>query len=223
MKDTTQKLITNLGRDLTPRQRLLPVPVIILAWLLVAGIYVAITTMLLGPIRTGVTEQLLVPRFALEMIMGLIAVGCAITYAVQLSIPGAAKRLTGILASLSVTAWLALVMSSFIHPTLEPSMLGKRPHCASEAFLYSIPPLLGVVFAIIRRYPLARHTAFAWAAIASGLLPAVTMQIACMYDPSHALAFHAGPALGLVAGTLGTSFLYTRWRLNNNLAARHER
>ena len=35
--------------------------------------------------------------------------------------------------------------------------------------------------------------------LAAGSLPALMMQIACMYSPEHILAFHIGPALA-VAG-----------------------
>ncbi len=220
MTNSTEKLITNLARELTPSRRLLPTWVIILSWLLVASTYVGVTTALLGPIRPGVVEQLLVPRFGLEMATGFAAIAFAITYAVPLSVPGHAPRLLGMLALLSTVLWTALVASGFFYPSLEPSMLGKRPHCATEAFLYSIPPLLTVAVTIARRYPLARHTPFVWAATASGLLPAVTMQIACMYDPSHALPFHIGPALGLTFGTLAVSVLYARWQQTNSSRVR---
>jgi len=33
--------------------------------------------------------------------------------------------------------------------------------------------------------------------LSAGLISALTMQLACMYDPWHALLFHYGPALVL--------------------------
>jgi hypothetical protein len=38
--------------------------------------------------------------------------------------------------------------------------------------------------------------------LAAGLIPALYMQIACMYDPGHILLFHILPGLSVALATL---------------------
>ena len=78
-------------------------------------------------------------------------------------------------------------------------MLGKRPHCFAETLLYSAPPVIAGLWLLKRRYVLRGARAGALLGLAAGSLPALMMQIACMYSPEHILAFHIGPALA-VAG-----------------------
>ena len=47
-------------------------------------------------------------------------------------------------------------------------------------------------------------------ALAAGMIPALFMQVACMYDPSHILLLHILPGLSMV---LGAAALASWWRL----------
>ena len=77
-------------------------------------------------------------------------------------------------------------------------MLGKREHCVWETFIYALPPML-LAFVLTRRlYPLQPvHTAM-YFSLAAGMMPALYMQIACMYAPAHILQFHILPGLMVV-------------------------
>ena len=81
-------------------------------------------------------------------------------------------------------------------------MLGKREHCAAEAYLYSLPPALLMFWMQRQRFPLNPLRAAIYGAIAAAMLPALAMQVACMYEPTHILQNHVFPIL-VLAGVVG--------------------
>ena len=182
-------------------------------WLGLSACYVVIVTHWLGPIRPTAMGQLQSePRFLLEMLIGaLVAVGLA-RDAFLAAIPGTVRR--GFTRAVAVLAmlWLGGFVFGLYSPALEPSMLGKRGHCFIETFVYALPPLLVLLYWQQRNYPLGAGRAALVAGLAAGILPALYMQIACMYQPAHILAFHIGPALA-VAGAAPLLLLgWRRWR-----------
>ena len=77
-------------------------------------------------------------------------------------------------------------------------MLGKREHCVWETFIYALPPML-LAFVLTRRlYPLQPVQTAMYFSLAAGMMPALYMQIACMYAPDHILKFHILPGLIVV-------------------------
>ncbi len=82
-------------------------------------------------------------------------------------------------------------------------MLGKRDHCVVEALLFGLPPALLALLLSYRFYPLRPvHSAFLFF-MAAAMVPALYMQIACMYAPAHILQMHILPALLVtLVGTL---------------------
>ena len=169
-------------------------------WLTFSALYVVLTTQLLGPIRPTALVQLQTePRFLLEMLVGAaVATGLAFT-AFRTAIPGALNSgftfVLGVLGAL----WLGGFVLGLASPALEPSMLGKRDHCFIETFVYALPPVLALIYWQRRLYALMPGQAAVWAGMAAGILPALYMQVACMYQPAHILAFHIGPALAVAA------------------------
>jgi hypothetical protein len=68
-------------------------------------------------------------------------------------------------------------------------MLGKREHCFWQTLLFSLPSFAALLWLVRGLMPLwPRATAAAAAA-------AILMQLACMYDPLHALSHHLTPVL----------------------------
>ena len=195
MKDT-RELIDELSRELEPVSSPPSLWRLWGLWLLVSAAWVVLVTHWLGPIRpTALAELQTVPRFTLEMLAGLVgAVGLAVA-SFHVAVPGGLSR-RGMLVALGLAAlWGCLLLLALVSPALEPSMLGKRNHCYLEAILSALPPLLALLYWQRRLYTLAPWRAAALAGLAAGLLPALYMQVACMYLPAHILLFHLGPAL----------------------------
>jgi hypothetical protein len=93
---------------------------------------------------------------------------------------------------------------------MEPSEAGKRSFCYLETMVYSIPPILVAVFLARRLYPLNYTRTAMSLALTAGMIPALFMQIACMYVPAHILQFHILPGLSMVLAGAAVAAL---WRL----------
>ncbi len=78
-------------------------------------------------------------------------------------------------------------------------MLGKRPHCFVETLFYALPPLVLGCYLTRRLFPLRPLRTAMAVGLAAGMLPALYMQLACMYIPDHILKFHIAPGLGVAA------------------------
>lgn len=215
---TTDRLISELGSQLTPSPSRRPIWQITLLWLTLSAAYVATTMLVLGPFRPGSLLQLADhPRFALENAFGAAAIVFWALSAFFGSVPGMATRWYKILGLTFLGLWVANFVFGYVSPALEPSMFGKRGHCALEAYLYSVPPTLAAIWIQARRYALEPVRSAVHAALAAGMIPAVLMQLACMYAPTHILQHHALPvavvavATGAIVYGIGRSPLFQRF------------
>ncbi|NOR80283.1 MAG: DUF1109 family protein, partial [Methyloprofundus sp.] len=189
----------------------------IILWFFISWVYVIALSLYLGPLRDGALESLITsPQFAFELSVGFISGVLFCVIAFQESIPGLRHKWLIYLSYFSAILWVSCYVVGLSFPALEPSMLGKRAHCVLEAYLYSIPPLIIGYFLIYRRYPLNSLRAGIFLGISAGMLPALFMQISCMYDPRHILTHHIGPAfVAIVVGAiLGVIFKKRKRRLN---------
>lgn len=160
-----------------------------IAWVVAIGAY-------LDPIRpTSVGQLFGEPRFGIEMMLGALAALVSTRAAFALAVPGAATpRVIG-LALLGIGLWLTALLVTFVTPSVEPSMFGKRESCEWEAYLLSVPPIVLGVLLQKRGAVLNPVAACAMVGVTAGLLPALFMQMACMVEPWHSLSHHAGPLL----------------------------
>jgi hypothetical protein len=195
----TEDLITQLSGSLAAAPRLWPLRWVTGWWIAGSLVYVCTLTWLLGPFRPGVAEQLSShPRFALEMALGFGTLVCMAIAAFRDAVPGLDSRLPRRIGWILAAGWLGNILAGYVAPMLEPSMLGKREHCALEAYLCSLPPTLVAIWLQRRRFPLEPRRSATQAALAAGMMPAVLMQVACMYEPSHILEGHVLP-VGVIA------------------------
>ena len=98
--------------------------------------------------------------------------------------------------------WLAVAFGGLPLHGPDVSMVGKRAHCFLEGLAIAALPA-GLGLRMVRRRTLrAGPLTGGLIGLAAGLLPALAMQLACLYDPSHALRFHFTPML-VAAGALG--------------------
>ena len=199
MRETDQ-LLERLVGDLEPVPVQGDIRLPAALWLLGSAIWVVALTQLSGPIRPNALEQLqTVPRFAGEIVLGMVALATLAIAAFRSAIPGYLTPGFSRVAFALVAIWAGGYILAIALPSLEPSMLGKRGHCYLETFAYTTPPLLVALWWQRRHYSLAPARSAVMAGLVAGGLSAVYMQIACMYLPLHGLAFHLGPALVVAA------------------------
>ncbi len=207
----TNDLIDKLSSDLKPVGRPPALWPQFLAWLVFSVAGVAAISLLLGPWRPGVADQLLgTPRFTLEVLTGVLALTCLSLSALLDSVPGRASRRLRRTGWVLFGVWVGYFLVGLAQPVFEPSMAGKREHCTLEAYLMSALPVLALVWLQNRRYPLDRIRAVAHAAAAGAMIPALLMQFACMYDARHILEFHVAPIAVVMAVAMGAAWLWTR-------------
>lgn len=204
MSGDTDKLIESLSSGLQPVRRPLSANLTALLWLITSVGFVIGITSWFGPIRANALSQLATePRFLLEMALGAVAIAFIAVMAFRTAVPGAATR-RGVLIGLGlILLWLANYVLDLAYPALQSSMLGKREHCVVETFLFALPPACLALLLSRRFFPLRPvYSAFLFC-LAAAMLPALYMQLACMYVPAHILQMHILPGLLVtMAGTL---------------------
>ncbi len=204
------ELIQQLSADLESVRPAPSVDLVSVLWLVTSAAYVIVLTHLWGPIRPNALHQLSTePRFLAETALGVAAIALAAVMAFRAAVPGALASGLRRAAFAMLGLWLASYVVGLYSPALDPSMLGKRPHCMWETLVYALPPALAGLLLVRRLYPLQPvHTATA-VGLVSGMIPALYMQLACMYVPSHILLFHILPGMlmALVAAAIAWLFL----------------
>lgn len=199
-------LIQKLSKDLPPVSQRSNILIPGLFWFVISWIYVVTLSLFLGPLRTGALNTLATnPQFAFESILGFVSGALFCTIAFQESIPGLHRKWLVHLSFLTALLWVACYTVGLSFPAIDPSRIGKRAHCVLEAYLYSVPPMAIGYLLIYQRFPLHSIRAGVFIGISAGMLPALFMQISCMYDPLHILTHHLGPAsvviiLGMILG-----------------------
>lgn len=193
------ELISRLSRDLAPVSPAPDVNGLAMIWFLASATFVVVMTHLVGPIRPGAFTQLASePRFLLESLMGLVAIFWISLAAFRASVPAVLTRQFAVVGLVLMALWLVQYVVGLASPALQPSMLGKRDYCYLETMLYAVPPILGALFLFRRLYPVRFVPTAMSLGLAAGMMPALYMQLACMYEPAHILSFHILPGLAMV-------------------------
>jgi len=206
-----EQLIEELSRDLPPVRPSPNVNALAMLWLIASAVFVVMVTWLAGPVRTGAFGQLAAePRFLLETLLGVVAIGWLGLIAFRGAVPGALTRRFAVAGFVLLALWLAQYVVGLVNPALEPSDLGERHRCYLETAVYALAPILAGVILVRRLYPLRYLGTAMTLALAAGMIPALYMQIACMYEPSHILQFHILPGLSMVLVGAAVSMLWPR-------------
>jgi len=207
MNSDRDDLIGALSAGLQPVKPAPRIDRIALLWFAGSALYVIAVTQLLGPIRSNALAQLAgEPRFLLETLSGVLAIAVTSLVVFRAGIPGALTRRFAAFGAVLMLVWLSNYIVGLVSPALDPSMLGKRPHCVWETFIYALPPL-AVGFVLVRRlYPLQPVQTAMCIGLVAGMMPALYMQIACMYGAGHILLLHILP--GLLVALVGAA---TAW------------
>ena len=204
------RIIERLAADLEPTHRL-PAGSAVALWLALSWTFVVVVTLATGDLRPGVVAQLThSPRFVTECLLGFGVGFFAIRSGVLLALPGRTRWKRAVPAALGMVAlWVGLYVYGLVDPALEPSMEGKRPHCFLETLVFSSFPLVLGLWLVARRTPIRRGWTGVLVGVSAASLPALMMQIACMYDPEHILLLHLLPVvvMGMLGGVLGRTFV----------------
>lgn len=209
-----ETLISNLSSDLAAVSPPGNINRLAISWFLLSATYVVAVTHLFGPIRPGAFSQLFTePRFLLETMLGTVAILWVSLLAFRSAVPARLSKQFAAVGLVLMALWLAQYVIGFASPALEPSKLGKRTYCYFETLAYSLPVILAGLYFVRRLYPLRPLRTAMSIGLAAGMMPALYMQLACMYEPLHILAFHILP--GLVMVGVGAA-IAARWPLRRH-------
>ena len=211
MNTEDKEIINELVEDLSPVQRLMSPVTRTLVFLVPSLICLTAIMWYLQPFRPGFLEQILnFPRFSLEIFFGYAAAILAIAIGFIMSVPGAKEeKFVRNLIRIGVILFAGVFLYSLSSPSMPITMAGKRGFCIFEVAIFG-GVLAILLIAFHRRSVFFKPTASSlFIGIGCALLPAITMQLACMYNPQHALTHHYGPILVVTAFSiiLGRFFL----------------
>lgn len=214
MNESRKTLIADLAGDLKPVSRAGKTGRWLVGWLTVAFVYTAAVTLATGPMREGGFAALVTePAYGLEIAVALTAVILLGWAALRTAIPAEPSRSSLLLPLVALSSWVLLLVVGFsTEPALATSMLGKREHCFMQSILFSVPSYVLLLLAARRLLPLQPRVTGALAGAAAAALPAAMMQLACMYEPEHALVYHVSaiPVLASVGALVGPMLLARR-------------
>lgn len=199
------KFIDNLVSDLKPTKPLRPPWIRSLVWFFLVATITAGIMYGVQEYRPGFQDQLReYGRLQVEIGSGIIWTLLTFYIIFASSIPG--TKIHGglkIACLASFFIFTGSLISGFWIAAPESSKLGARAACEMEVFMYGGLTMGGLLY-LVRNGILAPYSGnHLLIGCSGGMVSAVIMQLACMYDPWHGLIFHFGPALLLgVAGWL---------------------
>jgi len=209
MSKRRHSLISDLSRDLAPVKLPPSLNKLSVVWFVLSAIYVIAITQMFGPIRPGALTQLVTaPRFLLETMLGVVAILWIGLLAFRSSVPAALSKRFAVTGIVLLGLWLVQYVIGLFSPALNPSTLGARSHCWLETMLYAVPVILAGLYFVRQFFPLRPVRTAMSIGLVAGMLPALYMQIACMYDPVHILLAHILPGLLMVGVGAGIAVIW---------------
>lgn len=208
MKASRTTFISDLAGDLKPVRHPGDTTARLLWWLVFAALYSVAIVVATGPFRDDAFTGLIsAPAYALEVAFAAAAIGLLGHAALKTAIPDERSWPRHLALPLAACgAWLLVIVWGLVaEPALPASMLDKRAHCSWQTLIFSVPSFALLLWLARGLLPLWPRTTAALAGAGSAALPALLMQLACEYEPAHALAQHLSPiavlaAIGAVLG-----------------------
>lgn len=141
-------------------------------------------------------------RFQVEIVSGIALTLSTFYIVFASSIPGEkVNRAVSLTCLVSFSIFAGSLAIGFGMASPESSRLGARPFCELEVLIYGGLSMGGLFYLIRNGIIVSYSSKNLLLGFSAGLISALIMQLACMYDPWHGLLFHFIPALLL--GALG--------------------
>lgn len=135
-------------------------------------------------------------RFSLEIFSGLALTGFFIYWLFNSLIPGhRGTRSFLILGSVLTITFVLTLALSFFSASPPASTLGARPYCVEEVFVYGLFGVLSFLLLMRNSEYTPTKPKILLFGLSAGFIPALLMQMSCLYDPVHGLLFHYGPLI----------------------------
>jgi len=168
-----------------------------IGWFLLTLVANIVIMTLVQRFRPGFAGQLVsAPRLLIEVAGGLFSVAALAYLVLAGTIPGErVPRGVRVGIAVLVFVFVGSIAIALVDPSPEPSLLGARAACDLEVLCYGGASMIFLLLVARKgylRFSPGRSLAFG---VIAGLIPATLMQIACLYDPWHALSYHYGPIL----------------------------
>ncbi len=204
MNQDHSKFIESIVDDLTEQKSIFSPEKRTLLFLPIYVGSIALIMYMIAPYRENFISDFQSIHFLFEFLSGIICFGLLIYSSYLSVVPGALKKRNHIVFLLLVLFYSFVVLMSFSSPALTPSMDGKRATCVFEVLFLSILPLAHLIFLLKRGVFYYKSNITFYAGLACALIPAVIMNIACMYDPIHNFKFHFMPVfiVGAIAALI---------------------
>ena len=213
---TTEQLVADLARRVTP-VRPLDAPIVrAMSWSALAVLSVAGGVLLFGA-RPDIATRVSQPGFAWTLVLGAALAAVASASALLLAVPGAERTpVLRVTATCLLAAWaFGLGWNLVRHGGSLVSDL-HWPVCFVRAVAIGLVPSAALVAMVRVAAPLRGEWTGALAATAAMSAATIAVQIACPFDdPLHALVGHYAPvAVAAAAGCFAGRRLFsvTSWR-----------
>lgn len=197
------KFMDQLVSDLKPTPPLRPPWIRTIQWFSFLSVVTALAILWVHEYRPGFWGQLDQHwRFTAEITSGALLTLSTFYIVFASCIPGEKVNRGVTLACLvSFFIFAGLLITGFWMPSPEASAMGARPFCELEVLIYGGLSMGGLFYLIRNGIIVSYSLKNLLLGFSAGMISALLMQLACMYDPWHGLLFHFVPALLL--GALG--------------------
>lgn len=198
-------VIANLVRDLKPVRPLRLPRERLASWALVVALTLTIVAAVIG-LRVNIRTSLWTMAFQAHSLLLVLCAASAAAAALMLIVPGELvswwRRLAPVAAGTSWVIWLVcevwlLVMSG---EAASPGWTGAA--CVAKAVAFSVAPGVALAIMLGRGAPGDARSMMAFAGLAIAAVGALGVELTCpLTNPSHLLAWHAGPVVTAVAAS----------------------
>lgn len=207
------KFIDDIVNDLQPRKAVQAPNKIFFIWTVTNFLFVFGAMYYSGSMRPGWIEDLVdKPQYLLELLLGVGISTLAGYFLFHHAIPGdkeAEEKRRFLPVLLLAVLTLSLTISLF--SGTQDTSGHFRMNCIYQMLVFSIPPLLVLLYHLKRSAPLNLYYVGFLAGLAAIAPFATAMHIACSLDPKHILIWHLSPVLVVALATAAVTQFWMRW------------